>query len=65
MASGVHSRIDSGRYENAQDLLRAALCALQREEMNSPAQCPAGSIAESDTFRKLWEASDPFRQLQR
>jgi putative addiction module CopG family antidote len=61
----IRSRIESGRYENVHDLLRAALRALQREEMKSSAMRPEGGVAESDAYRKLWEASDPFRQLPR
>lgn len=53
----VLSRVESGRYENAGEVMRAALRALHREEKNSEAERSAGSIAEGDVFRKLWEVS--------
>ncbi|MGA2084306.1 MAG: type II toxin-antitoxin system ParD family antitoxin [Terracidiphilus sp.] len=53
----VLSRVESGRYENAGEVMRAALRALHREEKNSDAESLARSIAEGDVFRKLWEAS--------
>jgi len=53
----VLTRVESGRYENADELLRAALRALDREERNSAQKMPPSSIAESDVFRGLWEAS--------
>lgn len=60
----IRARIESGRYESVQELMRAALRALQREESQSVDQCPAG-VAESDAFRKLWEVSDRFQRMQR
>jgi putative addiction module CopG family antidote len=51
----VRTRVESGRYENANALLRAALSALHREESASEAKCKASAIAEADVFRKLWE----------
>jgi putative addiction module CopG family antidote len=61
----IRSRIESGRYENVQELMRAALRALQREESRSEGQCPAVGNAERDAYRKLWEASDLFQRMQR
>ncbi|MGD0095710.1 MAG: type II toxin-antitoxin system ParD family antitoxin [Terracidiphilus sp.] len=52
----VRSRVESGRYESAAELVRAALRALHREEAAQSKQKPA-SIADSDVFRKLWEIS--------
>jgi putative addiction module CopG family antidote len=51
----VQTGIDSGRYNNASEVLRAALRALHREHGSSAGQSRAGSIAEGDVFRKLWE----------
>jgi len=53
----VLTRVESGRYENANELLRAALRALDREERNSLQKRPVSAIAEGDVFRGLWEAS--------
>ena len=53
----VRVRIESGRYESTRELLRAALLALHREEGHSAAKSPTNVIAESDPFRRLWEAS--------
>jgi putative addiction module CopG family antidote len=53
----VHTGIDSGRYDTASELLRDALRALHREQKVSEQQRLAGSIAEGDVFRKLWENS--------
>jgi putative addiction module CopG family antidote len=52
----VLSRVESGRYENAGEVMRAALGALHREEKNAEQERPK-SIAEGDVFRALWEAS--------
>lgn len=61
----VRSRVESGRYENANELVRAALRALHREETASQKTPKAGSIAEGDVFRKLWEVAADARQMQR
>jgi Arc/MetJ-type ribon-helix-helix transcriptional regulator len=53
----VQSRIESGRYENPNQLLQAAFRALHREERESRNYAAVNSIAEEDVFRKLWEAS--------
>ena len=54
----VHARIESGRYENTSELMRAAMRALHREEKgNSTETGTVSSIAEGDVFRKLWEAA--------
>ena len=50
----VRSGIESGRYENAADLMRASLRALHREE-SAEARRKASTIAEVDVFRKMWE----------
>jgi putative addiction module CopG family antidote len=60
----VQTGIDTGRYDNASEVLRAALRALHREHGKSEGQSLAGSIAEGDVYRKLWEnavqASSPL-----
>jgi putative addiction module CopG family antidote len=53
----VQTGIDSGHYDSASEVLRAALSALRREQKVSEQQRLAGSIAEGDVFRKLWEKS--------
>jgi putative addiction module CopG family antidote len=53
----IASRVESGRYESANELLRAALRALEREERNPIQLRPLSTIAEGDVFRGLWEAS--------
>jgi len=53
----VQSRVESGRYENANDLVWAALRALHREESAREANRKSNVIAETDIFRKLWEVS--------
>ncbi len=53
----VQTRVESGRYENASELVRAALRALHREERTAEEQRLEAGIAEGDVFRKLWEKS--------
>lgn len=61
----VLSRVESGRYENAGELMEAALRALRRDEKNAEVERPAPSIAEGDVFRKLWDASAQSSSLWR
>jgi len=61
----VLSRVESGRYESAGELMRAALRALHREERNSEAERSRRSIAGEDAFRKLWETSAESSLLRR
>lgn len=61
----VRTRVESGRYENANDLVRAALHALHREEASSEAKRKAGAIADGDVFRRLWEISSEPTRIQR
>jgi Arc/MetJ-type ribon-helix-helix transcriptional regulator len=51
----VQTGIDSGRYDNASEVLRAAFLALHREQKTAEQQRQAGSVAQGDVFRKLWE----------
>jgi antitoxin ParD1/3/4 len=61
----VLTRVESGRYANVSELVQAALHALHREErMRDSTRKPrhaadrdhAGTIAEADEFRMLWQA---------
>jgi antitoxin ParD1/3/4 len=62
----VATRVESGRYENASELVQAALRALDREERIRAAnqavfrvdgdQSRIKGLAEGDVFRKLWQA---------
>jgi putative addiction module CopG family antidote len=54
----VLTRLESGRYENANELLRAAMRALDREEKNAAQKLAVATIADGDVFRGLWEASN-------
>jgi len=59
----VRAKIESGRYENATVLVHAALRALHHEELKLDAKRSADRIAESDPFRKLWEAATSASSL--
>jgi len=61
----VRTRVESGRYENANDLVRAALRALHREEATSEEAKKERAIAEADVFRRLWEISAEAAQNRR
>jgi putative addiction module CopG family antidote len=60
----VRTRVESGRYENASELVQAAFRALRREEQSFQADRPAQTIADGDVFRKLWEASIQSQQTR-
>ena len=53
----VRARVEHGRYENAGELMRAALRALHREEKALEKRRLTDSIADGDVFRRLWEKS--------
>jgi putative addiction module CopG family antidote len=53
----VQARLELGRYENAGELMRAALRALHREEKALEKRRLTDSIADGDVFRRLWEKS--------
>jgi putative addiction module CopG family antidote len=53
----VQARVEHGRYENAGELMRAALLALNREERALEKRRLTDSIADGDVFRRLWEKS--------
>lgn len=61
----VRNRVESGRYESANDLVRAALRALHREESASETKRKEAGIAEGDVFRRLWEISAESAQIRR
>lgn len=61
----IQSRVESGRYENASEVVRAALHALAREEKAVKKEISVHSIGEGDVFRKLWEASASSLQKTR
>ena len=64
----VLTRVESGRYQNASELVQAALRALDREERSRESnqaslvtatdQSDTNTVAEADVFRKLWHAHD-------
>jgi putative addiction module CopG family antidote len=53
----VQTSVESGRYENASELVRAALRALHREEKLSEEVRFSVVAVDGDVFRKLWEKS--------
>ncbi|MFZ1084321.1 MAG: type II toxin-antitoxin system ParD family antitoxin [Terracidiphilus sp.] len=53
----VRTKIESGRYENANALVNAALRALNQEESKLDATRSACCVAKNDPFRKLWDAA--------
>jgi putative addiction module CopG family antidote len=53
----VLSRVESGRYEDAGDVIQAAMRALDREEKSAQVERFRRNIAQGDVFRQLWEAS--------
>jgi putative addiction module CopG family antidote len=54
----VRTKIESGRYENANALVNAALRALHHEELKLDATSSVNRIVVDDPFRKLWEVTD-------
>jgi Arc/MetJ-type ribon-helix-helix transcriptional regulator len=61
----VGARVESGRYENAGQLMEAAFRALHREERIAERERATHSIAEADVFRKLWEVSADSSSIRR
>jgi antitoxin ParD1/3/4 len=73
----VLTRVESGRYANASEMVQAALRALDREERSSALKSTAAladtnsevkegefdALAEVDVYRKLWYAH-PQSSLQ-
>jgi putative addiction module CopG family antidote len=52
----VLTSIESGRFESADAMVQAGLCALHREQKAEADKRLASATAEGDVFRKLWEA---------
>jgi putative addiction module CopG family antidote len=52
----VVSSVESGRYESTDELMRAALLALHREQ-KAVAVRRLASATDGDVFRRLWEVS--------
>jgi Arc/MetJ-type ribon-helix-helix transcriptional regulator len=52
----VLTSIESGRFESADAMVQAGLCALHREQKVAADKRFVSAIAEGDVFRKLWEA---------
>ncbi len=61
----VRSRVENGRYANANELVQAALRALHREEEASEKNQQSSASAEEDVFRRLWEISADATQFRR
>ena len=53
----VRTKIESGRYENANAMVNAALRAFRQQESKHDATRSASCIADDDPFRKLWDAA--------
>ncbi|MGO9338260.1 MAG: type II toxin-antitoxin system ParD family antitoxin [Terracidiphilus sp.] len=53
----VLSSVESGRFEDTNELVRTALTVFHREQEAAANRRHASAIAEIDVFRKLWEAS--------
>lgn len=54
----VQTHVQSGRYENADELVRVALNKLEDEMRNAMKMRSAPNIGHGDPFRKLWEKSN-------
>jgi putative addiction module CopG family antidote len=61
----VMTSIASGRYESVSELVQAALRIMNRKETAAEEACAVNVIADSDVFRKLWEASAQSSPFQR
>jgi putative addiction module CopG family antidote len=53
----VLTSVESGSYENANELVRHALRALLRDVRSSEKKRSVCDIAKDDVFRRLWELS--------
>jgi putative addiction module CopG family antidote len=54
----VLTNVRSGRYENANELVRVALNTLRSEARDSVKKRSASDNCYGDPFRKLWEKSN-------
>lgn len=60
----VATRVKSGRYENASEVIRAALRALQQSEHEDKAKLEALRAAIQEGFDSGVAKGDPFRRLR-
>ena len=60
----VSTRVKSGRYENASEVVRAALRTLEREEQEQRAKLKALRSAIQAGFDSGLAKGDPFRRLR-
>ena len=60
----VASRVKSGRYENASEVVRAGLRALQQSENEDKAKLEALRAAIQEGFDSGIAKGDPFRRLR-
>ena len=61
----VHSRIKSGRYENASEVVRAALRTLEREEEEYEAKLAVLRAAIDEGERSGFAKGDVFARVRR
>lgn len=60
----VHTRVESGRYENASEVVRAALRSLEREEREYEAKLAALRAAIDEGVRSGVAAGNPFKRVR-
>jgi putative addiction module CopG family antidote len=70
----VLSRVESGRYSSASEMMQAALRALRREEQARKAKRSetmiaadasiTADVAKADPYRKLWLAQTQSQQMR-
>ena len=61
----VHSRIKSGRYENASEVIRAALRTLEREEKEHEAKIAAINVAIEGGLSSGIATGDVFARIRK
>jgi len=61
----VHSRIKSGRYENASEVIRAALRTLEREEQEHEAKIAALKAAIEEGLSSGIATGDVFARIRK
>lgn len=63
--SFVLSKVESGRYENASEVVRAALRTLEREEQRFEAKLVALRVAVEDGDASGIAEGNPFEQVRK